>query len=312
MQEEKNITTEQNNDIEKEENEFSFKRMGVGRMLLVIAQGALVGVGAILPGISGGVMMVLFGIYRPVMELFSHPIKAIKKHIWLFLPFVIGCIIGFIVLAKALGIIFELYEVYAVCLFVGLIAGTIPMLWRSAGEQGRTKGSYISLVVSFIILLAVLIVFKYLEKAQVISITPNILWYFICGIVWGASIIIPGLSSSSILLAVGLYVPLMNGIGLIMDDFGAAMAVILPLFAGIALVAFGCAKVINGLFDRRYSIASHAVIGFVLASTVMIIPLEYSSVGQGLLCIVFAAVGFAIAWLMDLAGDKMKKAGKKD
>lgn len=292
--------------------ENNYKNMGVGRWLLLVIQGALVGVGAILPGISGGVLMVLFGIYRPVMELLSHPIRALKKYIRMFIPFIIGCVVGFILLAKLLAVFFERYEIYAICLFAGLIAGTIPMLWKSAGEQGRTKGGYTAMVLSFVILLAMLLVFKHFETTKTISITPNIWWYLFCGIVWGASMIVPGLSSSSILLAMGLYKPMMNGVGMIMDDFGASMGVIIPLFAGIALTAFGCAKLVNRLFEKRYPIASHAVLGFVLASTVMIIPTQYSGVLQIVICVLCAGVGFAVAWFMDYMSDKFQKEGRKD
>ena len=300
--------------MSKQDNlaENNYKNMGIGRWLLFVIQGALVGVGAILPGISGGVMMVLFGIYRPIMELLSHPFKAIKKYIRMFIPFIIGCGIGFILLAKLLGIFFEKYEIYAVCLFVGLIAGTVPSLFKSAGEQGRTKGSYATMIISFLALLGLLILFKYLETNQLISITPNFVWYLISGIVWGASMIVPGLSSSSILLAIGLYRPIMDGIGLVTDDFGAAMGVMIPLFLGIAITALGCARLINNLYEKHYSIVSHAVVGLVVASTIMIIPTKYSGALQIVICILCAAVGFAVAWFMEYMSEKMKKEGKKD
>ena len=71
--------------------------------LLYAVQGAIVGIGAILPGVSGGVLSVAFGVYEPMMELLTHPIPAIKKHFELFVPFGIGWILGFLLLAKGIG-----------------------------------------------------------------------------------------------------------------------------------------------------------------------------------------------------------------
>ena len=112
-------------------------KMTAGQWLMHVLHGALIGVGAILPGVSGGVMCVLFGIYQPMMALLSHPGKAFRQYSRLFIPVLIGCAIGFVGLSKVVELAFGADSAIVTCLFFGLILGTIPSLWREAGLKGR-------------------------------------------------------------------------------------------------------------------------------------------------------------------------------
>lgn len=268
-----------------------------GLMLMRVLQGALIGGGAILPGVSGGVLAVVFGIYRPMMAFFSHPFKELKKNLWLFIPVIIGVALGFWGFAKLMALLFAEDSPYPISLFVGLIFGTVPMLVKSAGSQGRRQGDWLALGLTFFVLLAFLILIESVSSLDM-PLTP--LWSLVSGVVWGFSLVIPGLSSSSILLFMGLYTKIMSAVSSL--DF----SVIIPLIAGIALVAVACAKLVNLLFERHFSLASHAIVGLVLASTLMIIPRDYAGFTQGLICLALAALGFAAAWYMGVWGEKIK------
>ena len=104
--------------------------MTLGMWLMRVVHGALIGVGAILPGVSGGVMCVLFGIYQPMMALLSHPVQAFRRYYKLFIPVLLGWAIGFVALAKVVEWAFGADSAVATCLFFGLILGTLPSLWR--------------------------------------------------------------------------------------------------------------------------------------------------------------------------------------
>ena len=283
--------------MHKEQKPTTINDRAPGLMLMRVLQGALIGGGAILPGVSGGVLAVVFGIYRPMMAFLSHPFKELRKNLWLFIPVVIGVALGFWGFAKLMALLFAEDSPYPISLFVGLIFGTVPMLLKSAGSQGRKRGDWRALGLTFIILLAFLIVIESVSSLDM-PLTP--FWSLISGIVWGFSLVIPGLSSSSILLFMGLYTKIMASVGDL--DF----SVIVPLIAGIALVAVLCAKLVNLLFERHFSLASHAIVGLVLASTLMIIPRGFASVTQGLVCLLLAAVGFAAAWYMGIWGERIK------
>ena len=113
------------------------------RFLGKVLQGALIGLGAVLPGISGGVLSVVFGVYRPIMELLADPLRKWKTHLPRLLPYMIGSAAGFLGVANLLSYVLETYPEQSVCVFVGLIGGMLPSLWREAGEQGRTGGNRI-------------------------------------------------------------------------------------------------------------------------------------------------------------------------
>lgn len=271
--------------------------MTLARWLLRVLQGALIGVSAILPGISGGVLCVIFGVYQPIMELLAHPFRTFTTHIRLLLPILIGGLIGFLGLARAVEWMFQASLNLAVWLFIGLIAGMIPSLFKEAGKKGRPKSAWISLTVSTVVIFAILFL---IQKETSINIQPNIWWYFVCGLLWGISLVMPGMSSSSLLIFLGLYQPMAAGIA------DLSLQVILPLLAGAFLMIFVSARMIHYLFNKHYAVAFHMILGFVIASTFVIIPLEYNRIVDALLCIGLFAVGFLIAWFMDRVGQKFK------
>ena len=129
-----------------------------------------------------------------------------------------------------------------------------------------------------------------------LTLTP--VWALISGLIWGFSLIVPGLSSSSVLIFMGLYKSIMDDVGRLQ------LGTVIPLLLGIALVAFLFARVIDSLFNKHFSVASHAIVGLVLASTIMIIPRVYAGLGQILLCLSLAVIGFAGAWYLGVWGEK--------
>ena len=144
------------------------------QIVLWIVQGFLVGVGAILPGVSGGTLCYAFGIYDQILEVLSNPFKGIKKH-WFMLIFIgIGGGLGFVGFAGVTNWLLNRNEAVVLCVFVGLIAGTLPDIWKDAGKKGRGKGSYLALGISFVAISAVFFVFKNLWHIVIISVTvPN-------------------------------------------------------------------------------------------------------------------------------------------
>ena len=176
----------------------------------------------------------------------------------------------------------------AICLFIGLILGTLPSLWAEAGAQGRGRGAYLSCAASFLALSAVLL---YAQYGAFYTMRPGFLGFLFCGLLWGLSLIVPGMTSSSILMAVGLFTPMAEGFARL------DMAVILPWLLGMALIVLTLARVVNWCFQTHYPLFYHAVFGIVLASTVVIIPLHYDGARDALLCLLAAALGALAAYL---------------
>ena len=220
-------------------------------MVYHIIQGAFIGLGAVLPGISGGVLAVVFGVYKPAMEFLSKPFARFKTHVPLLIPYGIGGVVGFLGIANLLAFFLEKYPNPSVCLFIGLITGMLPSLFREAGEKGRSKGSWISLVVCMIFIFVLLGALK----VSSIQITPNFGWYLFCGFCLALSVIAPGMSFSTLLMPLGLYTPFVDGIGHL------DMGVLIPGGIGALVTVICFAKAVNALFDHFYSIAFHGIIG---------------------------------------------------
>ena len=259
--------------------------------LIRLFQGALIGLGAVLPGISGGVLCVVFGIYKPIMELLSNPFKALKKHARMLLPVLIGLVIGFLGVAKILGFLLNRYPDASVCVFVGLILGMLPSLFRESRKKCVSGKDYIALGVAFVIVLALLLTLQFVS----VTITPNVGWYLFCGFCLALSIIAPGMSFSTLLMPLGLYTPFIDGIGNF--DF----SVLIPGGIGALVTVILFARLVNYLLNRYYSTISHAIIGIVIAATLPIIPYAsfVSSISSGIINTVCLVGGVAAALVLD-------------
>ena len=276
------------------------RRFSPGRLLLQLLQGALIGLGSVLPGISGGVLSVVFGIYKPLMELLANPFGRLKTHVPRLLPYIAGAAIGFMGVANLLAFVLEKYPAPSVCLFVGLIAGMLPSLWREAGGQGRSKGSYYSLTMAMALVFALLI---WLNTSSIV-ITPNFIWYLFCGFCLALSVIAPGMSFSTLLMPLGLYTPFVDGIGHL------SMEVLIPAGIGGLITIICLSRAVNMLFDKYYSLAFHAILGIVIAATVMIIPFESFTVSltSALINVFFLAAGIFVATALDQFNSKVEVA----
>lgn len=259
------------------------------KTLLLFLQGSLIGTGAILPGVSGGVLAVAFGIYEPMMQFLSHPFQGLKRNLSLLLPVLTGGAIGFILLAKVAEILLSASAAAAMALFCGLICGTIPELFRKSVAEGERKGwsaFILTLVVSYAF-------FQMLSGSIETEISPNTLWFVFCGAVWGLSMIIPGLSSSSVLLFMGLYQPMAAGIG------NLDLQVLIPLALGFTVTILIAARLVNSLLNRYYAVFSKTILGFVISSVLMIVPTSFGGAGMLLLCTAAFAAGFILSRLME-------------
>ena len=265
------------------------QKNGMIRWLRDLLCGVLIGAGAILPGVSGGVLAVVFDIYQPFMEVLTHPRRALPKY-WIWIPpLAIGWCVGFMGFARGVCALLELSDAVTIWMFIGLIVGTLPQLFREAGKEGRGPGSWVSFSLAFA---AMFFGLYYVSRVASFHVEPNIWWYNFCGALWGMGIIIPGFTSSSIMMALDLYQPLMDGLSRL--EFGV-LATTLP---GMFLTIFLLARLVNWFFRRHYPLAFHGVLGIVTASTLVIIPNSYTGPGEMALSAVCCGGGFLLAYFL--------------
>ena len=257
----------------------------------------LIGLGAVLPGISGGVLCVVFGIYKTIMEFLADPFHTYKTHLPGLMPVIIGGAAGFLGIANILSFFLEKYPAPSICVFVGLIVGMLPSLWREAGEQGRNVGNVILSCVTFVAMLSLLF---WLQNSQN-TVEPGFFSFLFCGFAFALSVIAPGMSFSTILMPLGLYTPFVEGIGHV------RLEVLLPGVAGCVVTFICLAKLVNRLFERQYALMFHGIIGIVGAATVMTVPwgsfaTSADAASRNLFCM---AAGIVAAILLDFMNEKL-------
>ena len=273
------------------------KGINLIQSIIYAIQGAIIGVGAILPGVSGGVLCVAFGLFEPLMEFLTNPKKSLKENYKMFIPFFVGWGLGFVLLAKLCEMFFSFAPDVAIFLFFGLVCGTIPEMFKKSenADKDMTWTPFvISMAVSYTL-------FHIIETGEAVAIPANFLSFVFCGFMWGISLIVPGLSSSTVLIFLGLYVPLTEGIG------GFDMSVLLPFGVGLVITVLLFAKLINMLFKKHYAVISRIILGFVISSSLKTLPHEFGSVWTMIISIICCVIGFIIAIAMEKTESKQKQ-----
>jgi putative membrane protein len=226
-------------------------------------EGILVGIGFITPGLSGGVMAVVFGIYEPLMRFLGNLREKFIQNSLYFLPVGIGGVIGVVAFSAVVDFAFSNYPAQFTWLFIGFIAGTFPSLFKTSGEKGRKGWHWLLLVV---IAVGTLFLMRWIDNYQGAQLSPSFPNWLMSGALIGLGVVVPGLSPSNFLIYLGLYQPMASGIRSL--DLG----VILPLFLGGLLCVLLFAKLIAWLFRKFYTVMYHFILGVVVGSTIVIIP----------------------------------------
>ena len=228
-------------------------------------KGMFIGTGAILPGVSGGALAAVFGIYEQMILFMANITKDFKKNVLYFLPVGIGGIFGIFLLSFALSYFFETAEVQLLWFFIGCILGIFPSLIKEAGKKGRKLSDIIISVVTALVSFFLLVNMQHLLTT---AMPLNFGTWILAGAIFGLGLIVPGLSPSNFLVYLEMYQPMTDGIKEL------NFSILIPLGIGLALIIILLAKLMRLIFEKAYSIMFHFILGIVVASTVMIIPLD--------------------------------------
>jgi putative membrane protein len=264
----------------------------IGNWLLRFVKGIIIGISFILPGISGGALAAVFGLYERIINFIAHITKDFWINVLFFIPVGLGGLFGIFAVARPLNFILSNYETWCLWFFIGLIAGTLPDMWKTAGKLGRKKYHYIIFGFAFLISLVLFIALQ-LFKTQ---LEINYVAWIICGAVIALSILIPGMASSVLLIILGLYQPLVEAF----SNFAIVPLLITAAAALVCLFAFS--SVVSALLKKAYTGMSHIIMGIVIASTMTILPVQYDYYSTGtLVCIIVflagAILGFCVSKL---------------
>ncbi len=262
--------------------------------LFRFVKGMFIGTGAILPGVSGGALAAVFGIYERIIAFLADIRRNFLANVLYFIPVALGGVFGMFVLAYPLDYFLNTAEIQVLWCFIGCILGTLPALYKEAGKMGR-KPRHLALtavtaVIGFVGLWSAR---QYLN----VILPQNTGTWILAGAIFALGMVVPGLSPSNFLMYFHIYEPMTAGIKNL--DF----AIILPLGLGAVLCVLLLAKLMSIIMAKAYAGVFHFILGIVIASTAVIAPTDYSQANAGVIVVSAAvflaglALGLCMGWL---------------
>lgn len=235
-------------------------------LILRLLQGALIGFGAILPGVSGGVLAVTMGLYESLVNALADFFSSWQKNLRLLLPVFIGGVLGVLSTSNLLKPFFLSHETEMILLFSGFVLGNIPWLFLEAKGEARFKKRYVlALILGFCLILFL----AKLEAAfSVNAVVADLSWQkaLLAGAVLAVGIILPGVSASFLLLYMGTYSAVLLAI--------AELRLRTLFFLGLGFLAMAALLIllVDRLIRAHHAISYFAIIGFSLGSIAIVLP----------------------------------------
>ncbi|MGI5898712.1 MAG: DUF368 domain-containing protein [Christensenellales bacterium] len=230
------------------------------RMLL----GVIVSVAFITPGLSGGVIAAAIGLYEPMLHAIAHLHRQFKRSFVFLCPLGVGAVIGILSFGNLMKFLMTVAPTTVIFVFIGLVAGSMPTLIGEANAGGFRKGYALISLAAFALIL-------FIESVMTRILPPtgmelDVVGSLISGAVIAAGTVIPGVSSSFLLMQLGVYERLLE----VLTGFN--LPIIALVGVGGVITALALVFGADRLFKRFRGPAYYAVIGFLLGSVVAVFP----------------------------------------
>ncbi len=263
---------------------------------LNVVKGIFIGAGAIVPGVSSGVLCVIFGIYEKLLDAVLNFFKDIKQNIKFLFPIALGVGIGVLLFSNMLNYLLYEFPIQTKSIFIGLIIGTIPSLIREVNEKEAFKPQN---VMYLLIALAIGIITVVLEnRMHIITNVDNmsIMYLVMCGAIMSVGIVVPGVSSTIILMLLGVYSVYLQSVA------NLYLPVLIPLGIGLILGSIIVMKLTKKLLEMYYSQTFYSIIGFTIGSIFVLLPQGMTVIEQ-VLCVLCIILGVYISHIPNAIKD---------
>lgn len=280
------------------------------KSIILGIKGFFIGLANIIPGVSGGTLAITLGIYEQLIGCISHIFKNLKENIKFLIPIGIGAVLSIVTLSHAISFSLENYVLPTILFFIGAILGGIPMLVNKVSGN-RLK---ISNIIIFLITFSLIILLLIFNGENVVSFENmsigNYLLLFIVGIVASATMVIPGVSGSAVLMTIGYYKPILDVVKDITNfsNLTNNLMILIPFGIGVIVGILLIAKLLEFLFKNFEVKTYYGVLGFIFASIIAIIYQNIIinssfvfSIPSLIIGIILFVLGFGIAYKL---GDK--------
>lgn len=236
------------------------------KYLTNLLKGLAIGIATLVPGVSGGTMAVILGVYDDLIHAVGSFFENPKKYIVILLEIGIGGLAGILLFSKLLENVIAKYPFIMSFFFIGVIFGGLPVLYKKSTQGKRSKTDLIFLVLGFAIVLLMSSEPSATSTLATSQGVLSIIFLFIAGIVIAIALILPGISASFMLYVLGLYSVTLNAINTRNIPF------LVPLGLGLAIGTLGTAKTIEKLLEKHPSKTYLLILGFVLGSLLPVFP----------------------------------------
>lgn len=274
--------------------------------------GALVGIMSMLPGASGGTIAVIFGIYERLIADIADIRNKLLKDLGFIIPVGVGIVIGLLVCAVGIDALLQDWEVPMMFFFAALILCQLPDIYKLSNGEGDGKPTSLNLVacaVGFVVMIAFLFIGSTKTNISLLELDAvDIMLLFIVGVVIALSKIVPGLSGAAILLAIGLYTPLMDLVGgldidALMDTLGAVVVIGIGFIVG----AIGLAKVVDYFMRNHRRSTYFCILGMTVGSIITIIVQALKGLEDSttiMACVAAIVIGLVFGYIISRVSSK--------
>ncbi len=273
-------------------------------MLKLILQGMAVGIANIIPGVSGGTMMVAMGLYDKLIHSITHLKSEFKNSLKLLVPIFAGAGLAIVLLSRLFEYLLANHPIPTNFAFCGLIAGSLPFIFKKVQGKKVTVGKAIPFLVFFALVLFMAVLGNTSGADADVSFTViNVLKLLVVGIIAAATMVVPGVSGSMMLMLLGYYDTIIATINDFIDailafdmaEIMTAVGILVPFGIGVVIGIFLIAKLIEFIFAKAETHAYFAIIGLIMASPIAIL-LKTDWSRFSVLTLVISAGTFVAGW----------------
>lgn len=276
-------------------------------MIKMILQGMIVGIANIIPGVSGGTMMVAMGLYDRLIHAITHIKSEFKNSLKLLIPILAGAALAIVLLSRLFEFLLDNYPIPTNFAFCGLIVGSLPFIVEKVkGSKATDPSNWIPFVIFFAIVVGSALFTETNSSANHISLNIiEIIKLFLVGVIAAATMVIPGVSGSMMLMLLGYYDTILATINSTIDaligfDIPTLLTcagLLIPFGIGVIIGIFLIAKLIEFIFSKWETSAYYAIIGLIVSSPVAIL-VNTDWQGFSLITLIISIITFIVGWFV--------------
>ena len=275
-------------------------------MIKKLLQGMVVGIANIIPGVSGGTMMVAMGLYDKLIHAITHLKSEFKESMKLLIPIFVGAGAAIVALSRLFEFLLENHPIPTNFAFCGLIAGSLPFIFKKVKGHSVSAGKIVAFLVFFAVVIVMAVMGETSGNAADVSFgLLNVIKLLAVGIIAAATMVVPGVSGSMMLMLLGYYDTILKAINNFIDALLAfdmqeilvQCGILIPFGIGVVLGIFLIAKLIEFIFSKAEIHAYYAILGLIIASPVAIL-LKTDWSGFSVVTLAVGVVTFAAGWFV--------------